>query len=448
MNSTIPFLLTVSHSDENEYLIKKIDLSVYGSSSTDKPLESYELKRLVRAYQIHLKHNDQLPMTSDIADQSIPEDKQKLIRAYASDKPKSITTDFPLVDHETIQQDSLCFLTQPWDVFPVGTLILRRVTNFSQTLFIDPFCTLNIKTHDIELRTYESFMHQNQENQIPDFAEQARRIAEALTGKAPSPWDKIASKLLQYVWPTEDEAAKQWEMVFKRITQIVKKALAEDKVKTAIKVLRGFISFHSTQYVHLRDDPKISKKQRMAALMNYDHDFYTKIVNELSPNISDKANHEIAISALANFLLGANLHLALTQERALQDPSESHAYHKTVISLASSYSEYAASMKDVMIDYRTGMITKVKNSCNALGNYYYFNDNFTGKEVERIYFNSKNIIEMKNEIDKLRNKKIGNLYSEQAGIFRKNIHPIIKAWEKLKTNPVPDKKSLELSDQS
>ena len=152
--------------------------------------------------------------------------------------------------------------------------------------------------------------------------------------------------------------------------------------------MNGFISFMNTQYVHIRDNKEIPKKDKFNALAPYDHDFYTRIAEQLQ----EKNNSALAISALANFMLGANLHIALIQEKGLQsEGGQIEAYKKTVVSLVEKYGAYATSMKPIMVNYRTGFISKIKTDCNVKGSYYTIQDNYTGKEVAYCYFTKETV---------------------------------------------------------
>lgn len=427
----------ISNTNPEDYLIKRIEKSHHNKASNNGPGGIDFINFSIEQSQKILERMKIQPKTSTLPSQGIPEKKLDLLNQYQASLSNTVSKLYPLLEGEELIEDRLLCTTERYEVIPVSSLVLKRKTNFSEILFIDFCAQLKFDSFDVERKSLsrgEEDMDFSMANNEIDYTAIARKLAEGLTGMAPSPWNKIASKLLQYAWPTQSDAQKDWEAAFKRINQIVKGALAKNRVDDAIKVLNGFISFMNTQYVHIRDNKAIPKKDKLNALAPYDHDFYTRIAEQLQ----ETKNPALAISALANFMLGANLHIALIQEKGLQSEGEQiEAYKKTVVSLAKKYGGYASSMKQVMVNYRTGFISKIETDCNIKGSYYTIKDNFTGKEVAYCYFTKDTVMEALEYMRKKRSEIIGLLAAEQERSFDENILPIIQNWEKLKDNPIP-----------
>lgn len=281
---------------------------------------------------------------------------------------RTVDEQYPLLDGEHLApgSDTASYLTADWLDYPRYTVVLERRTNLATTYYVLPGTVADPRRHRVCFTAVEPTGRAalTATRAAPDFADIAKKIAKALAGKAPSPYNMIGALLIDLFWPSGGDANKDWEKVYSELQTIVKNGLAEAEVRRASTKVKGFVSFLSTEYVALKQSPRKRPGALLNALQPYDTAFFLNIVNVFM--FEEKPTADIASASLANFLLGANLHIALNQERALvdpdyaDDPSES-PYAKTAANLARQYADYAESAIEGVVKLRLAQVTGVKH---------------------------------------------------------------------------------------
>ena len=432
----LPYPLFFTAPDKINYIKSKLLIS-----------PRYEGNEKVNDFEVNnylAFHNgrDTFPEFALINRAKIPAPKKDFFVQYEKDLLETVNRDYPLLENEQVEEDQLGYLISDYDGVPAQSLLLHRTTNLSVCLFINLQSRINPYTADLtfgktSLATVPSFSSINM-----DFSFNARKIAKSLTGKADFPYNVIASMALDVVWPSEKEAGDDINSSKESLQKIARMTLAQERIKVGKIKLEGYVNFNHTQYRHLRDDPKVPKLDRMNALRPYDGQFYTETVATFMINeIKDERDKALAIECLGSFLYGANLHLALNQERHLQDVNESQAFLETVRSLAKLYIQYAESMKSVMISYRTHFIGTIRSFSTISSFGEEFTDHFT-KKTEKIYLTGKPAYaeidrEASESLKSKRRALLAQVSQEQENYFEQNVQTIINDWRLLLNDPVP-----------
>jgi len=134
----------------------------------------------------------------------------------------------------------------------------------------------------------------------------------------------LGAALIALIWPSEGQAGTDWDEVYKNMQVILKNGLAEHDVVVAAQKVKGFVEFLNTEYDQLKADDKKTPEQLLHELEPPDTAFYLEITSVFM--YGDKPDHAAASASLRNFMLGADLHIGLNQERALLDPD--HIEHR------------------------------------------------------------------------------------------------------------------------
>lgn len=386
-------------------------------------------------------------------DHFTPGERRKLnrrIRCFV----KTINQQYPLLDGEHLDSSSdfPSYLNADWLDYPRYTIVLERRTNFATTYYVVPDATAEPRNHRVAFR---SVMPKGRADALPrtappDFTAMAQKIAKGLAGKAPPPYNMIGVLLIDLFWPSGKDANADWDKVYKALQEIVKNGLAEAEVKKAAAKVKGFVSFLSTEYVELKRSPRRKPDALLNALHPYDTAFFLDIVNVFM--YGDKPTTDIAAASLANFLLGANLHIALNQERALVDPdyadnpSES-PYAKTAANLAKLYGAYATEALEGVVKARVKQVTAVKEDheshcsggsagrCTTFWYYWFEDNNPKPKYKSKVYSycdQDKDPPPAKKNAGKARKAYIKELEKQLS----KGIPEVVKQWNEIVKNPI------------
>ena len=276
---------------------------------------------------------------------------------------------FPMLDGEHVkkQGDKVTYLTRDWDGYSKGTVVLRRKTNRSITYYLVPGTIALPKKQWVQINARTASEGESEvaagSAYEPNYGTAARELAKALAGLGEPPLNCIGAFLINAFWPSGSAASTNWEEVYKNLQAILKNGLAEDKVKTAAGKVKGFVDFLTQEYKALKKDPKVQRKDLIRTLAPYDVAFFMDIVNVFM--YADKATSDIAAASLANFMLGANMHIGLNQERALVDPNhvkdpQNSGYAHTAANLAKAYSGYARKAAPQVEKRRLAQVSGVK----------------------------------------------------------------------------------------
>ena len=232
----------------------------------------------------------------------------------------------------------------------------------------------------------------------------------------------------------------------------MKNALAENNVNVAAAKLQGVVSFLDNEYVALKNTPGTTKEQLMTALQPYDTAFFLDIVNIfMHTNTEDQG---LAAASLANFMTGACLHMALNQERALQDPNAptpaESAYAQTVINLADTYGQYARNTAPYVKNLRMAQISEVQSSSESFCQggpagsctttyWFWFTDDNDGYRSSDYSYNSaqKDPPDVEGDAKAARDQYYNDRSAEIDADLQTQVFDVANQWDNLKNNPIP-----------
>ncbi len=279
-----------------------------------------------------------------------------------------VNAQFPLLDGEHILEDGdfPSYLKKIWHGYEPRAVVLRRRTNMATTYYFVGGTTFNKAKRRVEIAMPEpkGRVMALRAAYEPAYGNAARELAKALAGLAEPPFNIIGAFLINAFWPTGSSASANWQDVYNNLQEIIKNGLAANEVKQASNKVEGFVSFLSNEYVELKKSKRTKPEALLRAMHPYDTAFFMDIVNVFMHG--DKPTSDVATASLANFMLGANLHIALNQERALVDPDyrdnpAESPYAKTAANLAKLYAAYARAAAPNVVDLRVKQVTGIKN---------------------------------------------------------------------------------------
>lgn len=361
---------------------------------------------------------------------------------------------FPLLDGEFLEKDSdwATYLRRAWGPYPARTVVLRRRSNLATSYYVLPDTRYEPALRRITVMPLPPTGRALDlpTAAMPDFASLARKIAMALAGEAPSPYNKIGAFLIDQFWPSGSDAARDWRRVYQAIQEIVKNELAAKEVQMAAARIQGFVSFLANEYVELKKSPRRDLDELLRALQPYDTAFFMDIVDVFM--FADKPTTGIAAASLANFLLGANLHIALNQERALvdkrylDDPGGS-PYAKTAGRLAKSYGDYATKALAGLVAARTAQVTGILRDsdtscqggpaahCTTVYSFWFEDHNPKPIYKSKVYFYStaeKHPDPAQQQATEARKKYLQALEKD----LRTQVPAVVTYWNSIALNPI------------
>jgi|GEM_PF-2825690 len=396
------------------------------------------------------------PLAASVDLTQLPYRKAEIIRRRRDCMIDEVSRLFPLVDGELVEEDIASYLESDWVGFPVGAVVLKRLTNMAVTYYVYPNIRADATNGELvehELVQAHSELLALRAEEMPNFGAVAKTLAEGLAGLAPAPFNVLGAALISAFWPSANDAATQWKQIYEDLQKIVKNALAEDNVSQASAKIQGFVLFLDNEYKALKDTPNVSKKSLLDALTPYDTAFFLDIVNVFM--YTHTTDSGVTSASLANFMTGACLHLALNQERALVDPTASKAsdsaYAKSVSNLAATYASYARQMAPNVKDLRLKQIGQVQSSSNThcgsgssasctTSYYFWFTDSNNNYRSANYSYHSaqKNPPNSEGDAKAARDKYYSDVSTSMDATLQSQVYDVANSWDKLVGNPVPD----------
>lgn len=340
-----------------------------GAPRRRNPLNRPKLRGYVRGIRSELRAGavESLPLAPRYDLGRLSPGERRVIRSRMRCLIGTVNARFPLLDGEQLRPDAdlVSYLSREWGDYPRHSVVLRRRSNLGMTYYLVPDVFVDLRRRRVVIMAAppRGRVRAAPAAYSPDFAGAARDLAKALAGLAPPPLNLVGAFLINAFWPTGSKASADWEKVYGELQKIVKNGLAAQEVERAAVKVQGFVQFLDTEYVELKKSRRKRPGQLLAALAPYDVAFFLEIVNVFM--FAEKPTADIAAASLANFMLGANLHIALNQERALVDPDyqddpRSSPYARTAVNLARTYAAYARAVAPRLKELRLGQITGIK----------------------------------------------------------------------------------------
>ena len=433
-------VLDVHSGSRKDYLTKKIQAGVMnvlgeeilGSDFVDKQVSS-------------LMSSDEIPAVSLMKEDEFYKinDKQEYMLDIAE---RCALTELvhtaPLIEGEEIAEDFFTYLKEPFNEFPKNTGVLKRRTNMAELLYI--FDHVQIKDGTVTYReekqpTAESGDVVGSSDKIGDI------IKDLLSKAAGAAGGKIGALIFNLVIKEIFGKDDNKEFI-EAIQKVVKDEIESNQIDKINGRIRGTIQFMTNEYQERKKDSNLSKKEDRKELLDllshYSQDFYTDVIGILEqPAYVQKG--------LKAFILGASIHLIITQEQALVDwktmkPNES-SYAATLKLNAKQYREHIETVFDKMVKTRLEKI-KWYNSpdyacgrtgCHVTRDAWAWSDEET-HEGEKIYNDmhkkGPSAKELAEQAASNKKTKVLNKMTEDAGDPKSNAIPSLK---KLETNKIP-----------
>lgn len=397
---------------------------------------------------------DAIPLAPEYDLSTLPDSNRAMVLMQRDCLINEVDQTVPLLDGEHVEKDLATYLNEEWEGYPAYTIVLRRTTNLATTHYIVPLAQAdlqNLIVKDVAPEPEAMTMKATASSTI-DFGEAAKQIAKGLAGLAPAPLNTLGALLINAFWPTSSKATTDWNEVYENLQLIVKNGLAQNNVDVASAKVKGFVMFIDTEYVPLKNDPKRSRKELMDALAPYDTAFFMDIVNIFM--FTSSSDEKIASASLANFMLGANMHIALNQERALVDPQyvddpANSAYAQTAARLAINYAEYARKTAPTIKKQRLKQITDVKSDSSThcsggaaahctTNSWYWFEDKNNGYKSQTYSQSSadKNAPDARSDAEKARKQYYNNISRDMDNTLKTQVYDVAAYWDQVAKNPV------------
>lgn len=453
----------VQTADKATYLSQRILLlhsaGAQRFNSNQLSLTSERLDGYVNDISQSVADGHELPLAPFIDLNAIPGAAGEALRKSRDCMLDELHIFFPLLDGEVVTNNEASYLTKNWEGYNANAIVLKQTTNFAVSYYIYPDLFADVENQRLVHREEpEAMMMEAPRLSLRDggidFGDVARQLAGGMAGQLPSPLNKIGTMLISQIWPGPDKAAEQWQKVYDALQTIVRNGLAQNNVTMASNKVKGFMSFLTNEYNPVRTTGRTPKAELATMLAPYGVAFNLDIVNVFMFTSSTDAN--TAAATLANFMTGACLHLALNQERALQDANVTDAslsgFAATVKSFATTYGEYATKtaklVRQMRLDQISGVKHKSDTSCRggASGGCttfqsYWFEDSNTGFKSQVFGHSSSQKKPPNSQADaqRARDAYYNDIANKMDAQLKKQVTEVVDAWEKLKTNPIPIK---------
>jgi len=443
---------------------------VFGAFNDVDNLESYISKRMRQPQSENEIHTIEIqafvkrilsserPSEPEIATvESIPDNaniKSKLQRSIDC-WLKEIESLFPLADGENVELDgvTVTFLTKDWLYYGSGTPLVKQVTNMAIIYFLRPDLKVedgqlkNIASTDITVSSdiiNSSMLAAARYSGDINWDAGLKNIVNGLAKVTPPPY-KYGVMLLLSVWLSSDKV--NWNEVYGHVREIVTQELDKQTINGTFRELKGIIDFFSTEYKHLREDPKTTKETLQTKLQPYDNKLFINIISLFQDDGYAKAS-------LGNFLQAATTHLVLFQELAIQDPNHqsdpnNSPYAKTLADKARSYADHVDKVIQTIIEERLNQVSNlyIHERCRTIQRDLVCNYSFHFKDVKTNYESSsictsgseKELEKKRGEAQKVLEDYKNSLRVKVEKELDENAGNIARKWRDLANNPVPKK---------
>jgi hypothetical protein len=309
-----------------------------GSAKPGAPA-NYRMERM-RLYlarngvrQVDTSHERFLKMTAPVvpvplADRAshpvVSEAVKRQHNAHMTCALRSIERETPLLDGETLERDDFTFLTEPFNDFPKRTVVLQRMTNYGELLYLFPGVTvdpagrllfqepptprsttarpmLSVRAEGITIASVTTYI--------------AKGIADGMLSAVGG---AIAGAVLDELFPPG--VPNYFDEVYEEMKRIVGAELQQETIEQINGAINNIKRDLTTEYRPAKQDKDLNcledRQFLFTLLQKYETTFLSGPGGMLGILMAE--NHKKA--GFGVFLLGAALHLALFQEMANIDP--------------------------------------------------------------------------------------------------------------------------------
>lgn len=263
----------------------------------------------------------------------------------------------PLVEGEEVEEDLFTYLTEPFGDFAPYTGVLRRRTNMAELLYIFEnvridqgnlvYLVKEVDQGGVESMAPSALLGDKMGDLIKSLLSKAAGAAGGKIGAL------IFNLVVKEIFGTDDNA-KFVEAVQKVIRDEIDSAEI-DKINGRVQ---GTIQYLTNDYQVRKAKSDLKnveeRKELLTSLEKYSQQFYTEVMGVLEQT-------RYAEKGLRAYMLGASIHLIITQEMALvdwktMDPNES-SYAATLRINAKHYRERVEGTFKPMYDRRMAKIS-------------------------------------------------------------------------------------------
>lgn len=351
----------------------------------------------------------------------------------------------PFLENEVLVENFFTYLQEPFEHFPRGTGVLKQRTNMADLLFIFD----NVRIEDGNIIYRGSDQEGNSSEAVAARLEiSTTKIMEILNGllgkAAEAAGGEIGALIFNLVIKTVfgiDDDAK----FIAAVQKVIREEIDSNEIDKINGHIQGTVHYLTNDYQVRRAQSDLTNPEERKELLNsleqYSRQFYTEVMGVLEqPRYHEKG--------LQSYMLGASIHLIITQEMALVDwktmnPNQS-SYAATLRINAKHYRDHIETVFDNMVDTRLAKIVwdhmpdyacSGKTGCHISRDAWGWGDSVT-HEGEKFYNDQHKEGTSAKDLAKKaaarQRTKIYNQIAENAADPRNNVIPHLKRLETIK----------------
>ena len=283
---------------------------------------------------------------------------------------QELAEDAPLIDGEAVEEDFFSYLLEPFEDLPVNTGVLKRTTNMAVILYI----------FDLVLIDNGNVVHLPPP---PAVVPPPRPILRGGGGGSPL---EITGKMIKGMLKSaglkggtfiaekfgamiigivmEQLGMKNDEQkMMEQIGKIMREEIEGNEIEKMEAAIAGTMHYLNNEYKNRRRQMNLNditqRKDLSNSLTPYSTKFYTEVISLLM-------REKYAVKGLKTFMLGASVHLLITQELALVDP----------YAMNPNDSGYLLTLRDNANTYKNHVETSYNKAMRDRDNMEVVNDTF------------------------------------------------------------------------
>jgi len=264
-----------------------------------------------------------------LADKASHPDVSEAIRrqhdAHMACALRSVERETPLLDGETVEGDDFSFLTARFNGCPERTVVLRRMTNYGELLYLFPGVTVDSAGRLLfqEPPTPRStaarpMLHAAALNLTMESV--ATSVAKELaSGMLSAVGGAIAGAILEDIFPPG--VPNYFDQVYEEMKRIVGAELQQATIEQVNGAINNIKRDLTTEYKPAKQGKDLNCPEERQFLFHLLQKYETTFLSGPGGMVGILMADNYAKAGFSVFLLGAGLHLALFQEMANVDPS-------------------------------------------------------------------------------------------------------------------------------